>query len=225
MLSLSNLISVSEPVWPEVQQWIRSATNHITVLPCSPNEGGIALYHTQVSTRSPMGAVVYHTGGLLVEHGWLRILGAGSSRLRRSLPQWNKGKTFEEHGGQAGFLLIADDAIGGFFALNGGALGKDLGNVYYLGPDGIEWESLESSYADFLFFCFNGDMAAFYAGHFWPQWETEIPLLDGDAVYSFNPPLFIDPGMPLQERSRKIIPVEEQYNQVMRMLQQPGDLN
>ena len=41
--------------------------------------------------RSPLGAVVYETGGILVDGGWLRILGSGNARLTRTLPGWNAG--------------------------------------------------------------------------------------------------------------------------------------
>ena len=30
----------------------------------------------QMPTSSPMGAVIYETGGILIHHGWLRILGS-----------------------------------------------------------------------------------------------------------------------------------------------------
>lgn len=76
-------------------------------------------------------------------------------KLNRTLPDWNKGKSFNEFGERPPFLLIADDAVGGFFALNGGQLGKDPGKVYYLSPDNLQWESLNISYSDFLDFCFN----------------------------------------------------------------------
>jgi len=39
--------------------------------------------------------------------------------------------------------LIGDDSAGGFFAINGGALGNDPGKVYYLSPDNLKWEPME----------------------------------------------------------------------------------
>ena len=81
--------------------------------------------------------------------------------MPRSLPGWNKGKSFKKYGDRPGFLLVADDAMGGFFALNGGQLGKDAGKVYYLSPDNLEWEPLELTYTEFLQFCFHGDLAKF----------------------------------------------------------------
>src|SRR5690242_18738970 len=140
--SLGELTSTDDPAWPLVQQWAREAKNHVEVLPPSPNAPA-ELEAAQVTLRSPMGAIVYHTGGLLIDRGWLRVLGGGgNARLQRSLMGWNQGRTFEGEACTAGYMLIADDVLGGFFAGNGGALGPDVKNVYYFAPDTLRWESL-----------------------------------------------------------------------------------
>ena len=64
------------------------------------------------------------------------------------------------------FLLVADDAMGGFFALNGGAFGNyDLGKIFYLSPDNLVWEPLEIGYSDFIYWTFTGDIDLFYPQH------------------------------------------------------------
>ncbi len=121
-----------------------------------------------------MGAIVYSTGGILIDDGWIRILGSGSDRLPRSLPEWNKGKTMADYGGHSPFYLVADDAIGGFFAINGGGLGNDPGKVYHLSPDNLEWEAMGLSYSEFLQFCFSGDLEKYYSGNRWKNWRKEV---------------------------------------------------
>ena len=79
-----------------------------------------------------MGTIVFHTGGILIDNGWIRIYGSGSEKLNRNLPNWNKGKTFQNFGDKPGYLIIADDAVGGFFLLNGGDLGNDLGKIHQI---------------------------------------------------------------------------------------------
>lgn len=98
MRSVDELINNTEPGWTLVQQWINSAKNKVEVLSCDTAKAKDALYKTQVTTRSPMGAIIYSTGGLLVDNGWIRILGSGNSKLNRTLPDWNKGKSFKEFG-------------------------------------------------------------------------------------------------------------------------------
>ena len=88
--------------------------------PLAEEDRKSALLETQVTLRSPMGAIVYETGGLLVDHGWLRLLGSGHPRLPRSMPAWNKGRTLLPQGKSAGFWLVADDVLGGFYAWTAG---------------------------------------------------------------------------------------------------------
>ena len=122
-----------------------------------------ALVAIQVTTRSAMGAIIYETGGILVDHGWIRILGSGCERLPRSLPEWNKGRTFDEYGDSAPYLLVADDVIGGFFASDGGGLGGKVGSMFYFAPDSLRWEPIDMGYSDFVYWCFTGDTAS--GGH------------------------------------------------------------
>lgn len=212
MRNVDELINKTDPGWPVVEAMIKSAKNKVEVLPFDPSKASDALFKTQVTTRSTMGAIVYSTGGILVDDGWIRILGSGNEKLRRTLPDWNMGKSFKEFGEPASFLLIADDAIGGFFILNGGRLGEDLGNVYYFAPDNLEYEPLDITYTEFLNFCFNNDLDQFYKGNRWKGWQKEVSELDGNTVYNFYPYLWTKEGKDINKNSRQAISVEEQYN-------------
>jgi hypothetical protein len=212
MRPLEQLINTTEPGWVLVQQWIDEAKNKVEILPIEKSKSEDALYKTQVTTRSPMGAIVYSTGGLLIDHGWIRILGSGSKKLTRSLPEWNKGKTFQEYGESTPYLLMADDAIGGFFMLNGSGLGDDIGKVYYFAPDNLEYEPLDLTYSGFLNFCFNGKLDEFYKDHRWKNWKEEVSKLQGDKIYNFYPFLWTKEGKDINKVSRKAVPIEELYS-------------
>jgi len=210
MRELETLIDNIDPGWVLVKEWIDSAKNRIEILPADAAKSKEALYKTQVTTRSPMGAVVYMTGGLLVDDGWIRILGSGSEKLPQSLPDFNKGKTLTEYG-QGSFLIIAYDVLGGFFLLNGGGLGTDLGQIYYLAPDSLEYEALGVTYTNFLLFCFNNDLDEFYKGYRWANWREEVSVLNGDRVFNFAPPLWTEEGSRIEANSKRAVPVDEQY--------------
>jgi len=212
MRPLEELIDKTDSGWPIVEEMVTSAKNKVEILSVNSDKANDALYKTQVTTRSPMGAIVYHTGGILVDNGWIRILGSGNTKLGRSLPDWNKEKSFKEFGEAPSFLLIADDAIGGFFILNGGSLGEDLGKVYYFAPDNLEYEPLDITYTEFLDFCFNNDLNQFYKDNRWKNWQKEVSELDGNKVFSFYPYLWTNEGKEINKNSRKAIPVEQQYN-------------
>jgi len=222
MRPVEELINTSDPGWTLVQSWIDSANNKIDILPVNTMRAKEALYQTQVTTRSLMGAIVYMTGGLLVDNGWIRILGSGSAKITRTLPAWNKGKSFKDFGEVPSFLLVADDAIGGFYILNGGALGKDSGKIYYFSPDNLEYEPLDLTYSDFLTFCFNNDLDKFYEGRRWTNWTKEVAAMDGDKVFNFFPPLFTKEGKDMTKNSRRPIPIEEQYSFNIDMRKQLG---
>jgi Protein of unknown function DUF2625 len=137
---LAELIDNNDPGWQLVQSWIADSAIDVVVLAAKPGAGEAALLATQVTSRSPMGVIALNSADILIDGGWLRVLGAGGHpRFQRSLPAWNDGRS-------KGFYLIADDAVGGFFAVNGGALGEDVGNIYFFAPD-----SLNGSLAIWLF--------------------------------------------------------------------------
>ncbi|MBX7172282.1 MAG: DUF2625 domain-containing protein [Pyrinomonadaceae bacterium] len=211
MKPLEELIDNSETGWNLVKNWINEGKNNIEIIPSTFANANEALYKTQVTTRSPMGAIIYHTGGILVDHGWIRILGSGSERLNRNLPDWNEGKSYYQTGEKPSFLLIADDVIGGFFMLNGGALGNDLGKVYYFAPDSLEFEPLEINYSEFLLFCFNNNLNEFYQNLRWENWQEDATRISNDKVFSFYPFLWTEEGKHINKIHREEIPIEEQY--------------
>lgn len=220
MRSIYELINTEDPGWIYVDKWIKNAKNSVEVLPADAEKSKNALYQTQVTTRSPMGAIIYMTGGILIDNGWIRILGSGNKKLNRTLPEWNKGKTFYEFGETPPFLLVADDVIGGFYMLNGGGLGKDLGNIYYFSPDNLTYEPLNISYTEFLHFCFNGDLGEFYGNYRWDGWQNEVSILDGNKAYSFYPYLWTDEGKDISNSTRKVVSIENLYEVNLQMKNQ-----
>lgn len=211
MQSLDELINKTDPAWPLVKKWVDSAKNKVEVLECDSASAKDALFNTQVSTYSTLGAVIYNSGGIMVDNGWLRILGSGSPRLNRSVPEWNKGKTIQEYGDKPDYLLVADDAVGGFFAINYGAFGADLKNVYYLAPNSLKWESLGTGYSEFIRFCFDSDLSEFYKGLRWSTWSQFIANLDGSKSYSFRPYLWSKEGTDIEKCTRKLVTTEELF--------------
>lgn len=220
---LIELIDQEDPAWPLVKDWISQATNTIEVLAIADQKvADEALFLSQITTRSPMGALVYQTGGLLVDKGWIRILGGGSKKLQRTLPSWNKDKTYTNSTREAGYLLVADDVLGGLFAINGGLLGKDVGKMYYFAPESLAFEALEISYSQFLNFCFNGDLDDFYGPMRWKTWLEDIQQLTPDQAFSFMPFLWTAEAKNLDSYTWKAVSLEELYQIQQHFYQQLG---
>ncbi|WP_316801317.1 DUF2625 domain-containing protein [Pedobacter frigidisoli] len=210
LISLDKLINKTDPAWPLVQKWVEAAKNKVEVLPVDTAKANEVLYNAQMTTYATLGSVIYNTGGIMVDNGWIRILGSGSERLNRNIAEWNKGKTIKEYGDNVPYLLIADDAVGGFFAINYGGLGPDIKNVYYLEPNTLTWQPMGAGYGEFLIFCFDSDLSKFYKGLRWNNWNQFIGNLDGTKTYSFRPYLWQE-GTDIDKCTRKLVGIEEMY--------------
>jgi hypothetical protein len=128
--ALEELIDRENPAWPELRGEIERARNRVEVLATQRSLGERALSHVQVTTRSTLGAVAFETGGLLVDDAFVRVLGAGCDRMKSNLVTWN-GELLSIEGA----LVVAFDALGGLFAVNGRSLVGEAGHVAYFAPD------------------------------------------------------------------------------------------
>lgn len=154
--------------------------------------------HAQRLAGAP---VAFHTGGLLIDHGWLRVLGSGSPRLPRALDFWNTtsdGKPRCEQG-----VLVADDVLGGFFAWF-----REPRTVHYLAPDTLRWEDSGLGYTDWLEWCLSDRLAQFYVDSRWGGWAEEVAPLEGSKGLLIYPPLFSE-KTPIEDRKRGPVPVDE----------------
>lgn len=211
MRELKELINKDEDGIKLIMAWKNAAKNRIQILANDSLRSNEALFNTQISTRSPMGAIVFHTGGILIDNGWIRIYGSGSEKLNRNLPNWNKGKTFQNFGDKPGYLIIADDAVGGFFLLNGGDLGNDLGKIYYLSPDNNEYEQLDLTYTEFINFCFSGNIDVFYRDLRWKNWGDDFKKLSANEAFIFYPYLWTKEGRDINKVEKNKASMEEIY--------------
>ncbi len=212
MKTLKELINKEEPAWVLILDWLKNAKNEYEILERNKEFSEKELIKAQVTTRSTLGAVIYETGGILIDKAWIRILGSGHSKLNRKLMDWNKHKTYNNEGETPNHFLIADDVVGGYFAINSGGIGDEIGNIYYLAPDTLEWESLECGYTDFLYWCLNGNLSLFYENVRWKNWENDMIKINGNQTYSFFPFFWTKEGKNIEKVEKKIIPVEENYN-------------
>ena len=221
--TLQELLTVDEPAWPQVERWLKDSRIPVEVLRPNEQEAQQALLETQVTLRSPMGAVVYHTGGLLIDHGWLRLLGSGHPRLPRSMAAWNQGRSTTSAGKSLGFWLIADDVVGGFFALNGGGFGPGTGQVFYFAPDTLRWECMNGfGYGEFLVWSLSPNLKTFYQRMYWDGWEAEVSSLKGDEALSIYPfPCAVE-GKDIAKCSRKPCPIGEIFS--LNVLELPKQL-
>src|SRR5258708_6242746 len=75
--SLAELISDDRSAWAEIEAAVSGSPCAAEVLPTDPDRAADCLQRLQVSTNSWLGSLVYLSGGLVVDDGWLRILASG----------------------------------------------------------------------------------------------------------------------------------------------------
>lgn len=203
MRTFAELTATDDPAIPLVRAWAAAATIPCELLPPSPTSAE-TLLAVQDPSQSVLGAVALETGGILLDHGWLRLLGSGHARLPRTLPAWNEGRA-------DGYYLVADDAVGGFFALNGGRFGSDLGKVHYFAPDTLRWEAIGLGYSQFVCWAMSDRLSTFYASARWPSWKVDLAHLPGDRCFAFYPPLWTEEGSP-EKSHRGDVPIAESWS-------------
>ena len=146
----------------------------------------------QVTTRSVLGGLAWHSGGVLLDHGWLRLLGGASVVGAPDLVSV-KGPMH----GRADFsdyVAVAVDVVGGCFAINGGALPGPLGEVAYFAPDTLQWQPLGLSHRDWVHWALTGPTDEFYADLRWPGWQDESSQVPPASLLSTFPFLWSAPA-------------------------------
>lgn len=203
MKNLDSLV-VADSAWTTINASLLKSKDAKAIPVLSKTNAEKELFSAQVSTHSYMGAIIYNSGGILVKNGWLRIWGSGSEELPRSIAKWNKDNKI------TGYLVVADDVIGGVFAVNGGAFGTDLGSVYYFSPQSLKWDSLRMPYSKFIEWSLTKNLDVFYSGLYWDTWKKDIPGLNADKSVSVYPPLWAN-GPDIRKRSLRAISFKESY--------------
>lgn len=208
-----------DDVWPELEAAAREARNNVEIYSAQIDRGRQVLDGLGVTSRSALGAFALHTTVTLVDHGWLRLLGAGSGETRCSLLGLD-GDVLAL-GPDRGFL-VAYDVVGGFFAIDGGGLGGDPGEVCYLAPDTLEWESTELGHGDWVRWTFAADLENYYRELRWQGWRDEIAGVAADQALHLYPPPFSREGKDVSAVSRRAVPVHQVWGVAQDFRQQLG---
>lgn len=219
MRLFENLTATQEPAWPELRRLVSEASVTARALDADEPTSRRTLEQLQVTTGSFLGAVVVHTGGLLIDQGWLRVYGSptpgGPDHLPslatvNGFPPTPEDTWFPAHG-----LVVAHDVLGGTYVLNGSdpaavARPGGSGEMIYLAPDTLQWEPLEAGYAAWLAWVLDGGLADFTEGLRWDGWDAETRGLRGDHGLGLLPPLWSrEAHADLSATGRAAVPMAE----------------
>lgn len=191
MRTAEELMAVAEPAWPSLQRELMAAEGMLEILPVAPELSRECLLQLQVTARSRLGALALHTGGLLIDYGWLRVFGGGMPEL--SFPSIAEVNGLDGSPGDAPpSFAVGFDILGGQFEVNGPEPSEDRpggpGEICYFAPDTLVWEPLGFGYGAWLSWLATGATAHFYESLRWPTWREESEALgldEGLSVYPF----------------------------------------
>ncbi len=197
--------------WSEVTAWVEK----------SPVAAGIRSPHPAAKTVETMGlkpgsylhALAQNSSGLIVDAGWLRLLGGSSGDGLPGLDEANAAAS--------GMLVVAFDVLGGVFALDGGALGAGDGSVHHFSVDSLRWEGLGLTYPAFISAMLGGATIDFYESLRWSGWEKEVGLLGPDQGLFLYPFPFTQEGKNVASSTRQALPFSELidlHNDLVRQL-------
>ncbi|AYF27853.1 hypothetical protein CSH63_10465 [Micromonospora tulbaghiae] len=190
---------MEQSAWSEISALVAAAPYPVEVLPADSQQAAACLAALEITTRSWLGAVVANSGGLVIDHGWLRVLGGGRDGLPGVAAEMVPG---------AGRLVVAFDVMGGQFAwLQAEPAVRPT--VHYFGPEDLAWQDLELGYGDWLEAMLTGALTGFYEGLRWPGWEAEVAGVALDQGISAWPPPWTREGKDLSAVSRKPILLAE----------------
>lgn len=155
-----------------------------------------------------LGALALHTGGVLVDHGWLRMLGGGAPPMKLA-----EANGLDGHDARVtGRMLVAFDVLGGRFELNFGALEGETGEVCSFAPDSLDWMPMGFGFSAFVSWSMTQALSRFFEELRWSGWEAEVtPLTVDRGIHPFPPP-FTREGRDLGSVSRRVVPVAELFS-------------
>lgn len=205
---LSELSDVNPSAWQPVMGAVDASPLSVRVLPVDPASGNATLYALQVTVGSTLGALARNCGGVLIDHGWVRLLGGGSELLP-SLATANRLADPATQDGPPPFLVVGYDVLGGQFAIDGGGLGVAPGEVCHWSPDSLGWEGLGLGHGDFVHAFLSGATTQFYESMRWDGWERDVAAVTWDQGLSLMPPPFNSEGADLSRVSRRAVPFDE----------------
>ncbi|WP_255291887.1 DUF2625 family protein [Bacillus pseudomycoides] len=163
----------------------------------------------QIPSKSALGSRVYNTSGIIVDD-WIRILGSDSEK-NRGILSYNLVNKDEVATKIDKMLIVADDIVGGVFALNAGKFSIGVGHIWYFAPDTLEWESLDMKYSEFITWIAQGNMNEFYSTLRWNTWKEDSEIVKFDEAILIYPFLWSN-ELQLEKADKKIVPAKKLLN-------------
>lgn len=201
--------NINNSLWEELKQMFSDSDKNIKVNRSKTSKGDNTLDVLKITPKSALGSVLFNTSGITVDN-WVRVLGAENEE-NRGILSYNKINENGVANTIDNMLIVADDVVGGIFALNAGKFSDGIGDVWYFAPDTLQWESLEMKYSEFISWIARGNTDEFYSELRWSKWRDDVSNVNFDEAILIYPFLWSN-EVKIEKADKKIVPVEELLN-------------
>lgn len=191
--------------WEKILCMIHNSHRKIQIYEEMEDVNPPELLALDIESKSALGAIVSYTSGICIDN-WIRVIGQNSAE-RKGITLYNEHKK-EDNTFMDGMLVVAQDIVGGIFAINQKKYDNGRNKIWYFAPDTLKWECLDVSYFDFFVWLVQGDIDKFYSHMRWDTWEKECQIIDFDKVILIYPFLW-SKECDLRSATKKCVPYEE----------------
>lgn len=196
--------NIDNSLWQEINNMFKNSNRQLRLNIDELEDGVKALDVLKITSKSALGSIILNTSGIVIDN-WIRILGHGSDRgilLYNSIGEGGIATKINK------MLIVADDVIGGLFALNAGKFAERIGEVWYFAPDTLQWEPLEMEYSEFIAWIAQGNVDEFYSSMRWSTWKEDCEKVKFNEAILIYPFLWSN-EIQLEKADKRIVPVEE----------------
>ncbi len=119
--------NINNNLWEELNKMFSDSSKSIKLNKNKTNDGQNTLDILKITSKSALGSILFNTSGITVDN-WIRVLGS-ENQENRGILSYNK---IDENGASNAIekmLIVADDVVGGVFALNAGKFPDEIGAV------------------------------------------------------------------------------------------------
>lgn len=174
---------IMNDTWNKIEEIICKSKYDIKIFEGKIEQGKKEFMELKLLDDGVLFSVVTNCSGIYIDN-WLRILGQGSNE-RNGILYYNK---MLEDSCMKGMCIVANDVVGGLYAINLSRYEIEKNMVWYFAPDTLEWETLGMRYLDFVTWSICGDICKFYETMRWNTWRMDsenLPFNKGYLIYPF----------------------------------------
>ena len=209
MNEMGDDIKMERDLWTEVLEMLNTSNKKIQIYNGAENIGAEEIETMGIARNSVLGVVVLYTEGIYIDN-WSRVIGQ-RGKHHNGIIEYNSEQMHGNSDCLTGMVVVAQDIVGGIFAINKSKFSEGHKKIWYFAPDTLEWECLDMNYAEYLAWLVQGDTNAFYDSMRWQGWEKDCEDVGFDKSFLIYPFLW-SKECDLSTATKKIIPCKELIN-------------